>query len=624
MRFHEVLARTALNHVPGTSKRMPLAWTINPYRGCQHACVYCVSPDTLILMGDGRHRPIGDVEVGEEIYGTEIRGVYRRYTRTTVRAKWTTRKRAYRVTLADGTEIVASADHRLLSDRGWKHVRGTMAGRERRPYLTLNNRLVGYGLRGRAVRLPDESVDYRRGYLSGMIRGDGMLFSKDYTMRGRLDRSRQFRLALADMEALERTRAYLDIEGIPTRLRPFHSSSKRPMVAIHTARSDDVARLAIMECAPAIKSQDWYAGFLGGIFDAEGSHSGGILRITNKDPQILSDIGAALTWFAIPYVQEPAKLNGVAAVRVTGGLGAREHFLRTAHPAITRKLEIEGRATKSNSDLRVVCIEDLGVEIEMVDISTGTGDFIANGIVAHNCFARPTHRYLDLDIGTGFEREIVVKVNVVDVLRRELAKPTWTREHVSLGTNTDPYQRAEGRYRLMPGIIEALAESGTAFSVLTKGTLVRRDLPQLVRASEQVEVGLAMSIAVYDDELAAALEPGAPSPRARLDTVRAAADLGLPVTVFLMPVLPYLTDTREHLERAARMAQEAGASRAIYTALHLRPGVKEWFTAWLGREHPELIPKYRIVYAAGAYAQKDYREWLGRKVQPILQAHGLA
>jgi len=239
------------------------------------------------------------------------------------------------------------------------------------------------------------------------------------------------------------------------------------------------------------------------------------------------------------------------------------------------------------------------------------------------CFARPTHRYLDLDIGEGFDREIVVKVNVVEVLRRELAKPTWERPSVALGTNTDPYQRAEGRYRLMPGIIEALADSGTPFSILTKGTLLRRDLPLIARAAQQVPIGLAMSIAVYDEALAASLESGAPSPKARLDTVRAAADLGLPVSVFIMPVLPYLTDTREHLERAARMVKEAGADRAIYTALHLRPGVKEWFLKWLQREHPELVPKYRTVYGGGAYAAKDYREWLGQKIRPILRAHGL-
>ncbi|OJX65189.1 MAG: radical SAM protein [Micrococcales bacterium 73-13] len=240
------------------------------------------------------------------------------------------------------------------------------------------------------------------------------------------------------------------------------------------------------------------------------------------------------------------------------------------------------------------------------------------------CFARPTHRYLDLDIGEGFDRDIVVKVNVAEVLRRELARPTWAHEHVSLGTNTDPYQRAEGRYRLMPDIIDALADSGTPFSILTKGTLLRRDLPRLVRARAQVDVDVSLSIAVYDDALAAELEPGAPSPKARLDTVRAAADAGFAVQVFLMPVLPYLTDTREHLERAAASAKAAGAASAIYTALHLRPGVKELFMDWLARTRPELVPRYRVVYERGAYARKDYREWLGAKVRPILRAHGLA
>jgi DNA repair photolyase len=240
------------------------------------------------------------------------------------------------------------------------------------------------------------------------------------------------------------------------------------------------------------------------------------------------------------------------------------------------------------------------------------------------CFARPTHRYLELDIGEGFDREIVVKVNVAEVLRRELARPTWQREQVSLGTNTDPYQRAEGRYKLMPDIIDALAESGTPFSILTKGTLLRRDLAHLARAREQVDIDISMSIAVYDEALAATLEPGAPSPKARLDTVRAATDAGFAVRVFLMPVLPSLTDTREHLELAAEKVREAGASSAMYSALHLRPGVKELFMAWLAREHPRLVPQYELIYERGAYARKDYRQWLGAKVLPILREQGLA
>src|SRR3954462_15637878 len=138
------------------------------------------------------------------------------------------------------------------------------------------------------------------------------------------------------------------------------------------------------------------------------------------------------------------------------------------------------------------------------------------------CFARGTHEWLELDSGADFDQQIVVKTNVVEVLRRELARSSWKREHVALGTNTDPYQRAEGRYRLMPGVIDALADSGTPFSILTKGTLARRDLPRLADAALAVPIQLAMSIAVFDDELQDAVEPGTPTATARLATVLAA------------------------------------------------------------------------------------------------------
>ncbi|MDN6124333.1 MAG: Rv2578c family radical SAM protein, partial [Brevibacterium sp.] len=213
------------------------------------------------------------------------------------------------------------------------------------------------------------------------------------------------------------------------------------------------------------------------------------------------------------------------------------------------------------------------------------------------CFARNTHRYLDLDSGQDFDRQVIVKVNTPEVLAAEVAKPKWSRELVALGTNTDPYQRAEGRYALMPGIITALAEHGTPMSVLTKGTLLRRDLPLLARAKEDVDIEISMSIAVYDDALQQTIEPGTPTTTARLATVRAAANLGFKVTVFLMPVMPKLTDSMDHLDTALRAIREAGASRVVYGALHLRPGAREWFFAWLEREHPELLPRYRRMYA---------------------------
>jgi DNA repair photolyase len=239
------------------------------------------------------------------------------------------------------------------------------------------------------------------------------------------------------------------------------------------------------------------------------------------------------------------------------------------------------------------------------------------------CYARGTHEWLELDSGADFDQQIVVKTNLAEVLRRELARPSWQREHVALGTNTDPYQRAEGRYRLMPGVIDALARSGTPFSILTKGTLARRDLPLLAAASRDVPIGMGVSLAIWDDDLHTALEPGVPSPRARLELVRAITDAGLPCGVFLAPVLPGLTDSLAHLEAAIGTVAGAGATGVTVVPLHLRPGAREWFTAWLAREHPALVARYKTLYGRGAYVPAEYRSWLARRVAPILARHGL-
>jgi DNA repair photolyase len=239
------------------------------------------------------------------------------------------------------------------------------------------------------------------------------------------------------------------------------------------------------------------------------------------------------------------------------------------------------------------------------------------------CFARPTHTYLDFDAGKDFDSEIVVKVNVAEVLRRELAKPSWKHDPVALGTNTDPYQRAEGRYALMPGIIGALADSGTPFSILTKGSLLRRDLDLLTDAATRVPVDLAMSIAIYDDELQRSVEPGTPSTSARLATVTAVREHGLDCSVFLMPILPYLTDTKAHLDEALRRVKEAGGTSVLFTAMYLKPGVKEWFMLWLEREHPELVGQYRQLYAKSAYPPREYRQWLAARIRPLIARYGL-
>ncbi|TDD27577.1 radical SAM protein [Kribbella turkmenica] len=238
------------------------------------------------------------------------------------------------------------------------------------------------------------------------------------------------------------------------------------------------------------------------------------------------------------------------------------------------------------------------------------------------CFARPTHSYLELDQGDDFDRQIVVKTNVVDVLRRELARPSWSGEQVALGTNTDPYQRAEGRYRLMPGIIEALAGSGTPLSVLTKGTLLRRDLDLLVAAASEVSVGIGVSLALADEELRRVVEPGVPSVRGRLDLIRSIREAGLSCGVMVAPVLPWLTDSADQLDDLFGALADAGATGVTTLVLHLRPGVKEWFMSWLSRERPELVVRYESLYAHGVNAAPSYQSAFEAKVRPLLDKHG--
>lgn len=447
--FHEVAAKTALNKVPGQSN-MPFSWTVNPTRGCLHQCVYCLSPETLILMANGRQKLLRDVVVGDRVVGTQLDGKYRRFVESEVQAKWGTEKPAFRVTLREGTEIVASGDHRFLTDRGWKYVTSSESSTERsgqRPHLTVNNRMMGFGL--------------------GMA-----------------------------PEAYE---------------------------------------------AP---------------------------RETDQTASCL------------------------------------------------------GEEVSTSRELEILSIEPLDGVQKLIDITTSTGDFIANGVVSHNCFARKTHEYLDLDAGRDFDTQIIVKTNVAQVLRAELNRPSWKREHVALGTNTDPYQRAEGRYQLMPGIIRALADSGTPFSILTKGPLLKRDLPLLQEAAQQVPVSVAVSLAVLDPELQQKVEPGTPDPRARLNLIRSITDAGLDCSVLAMPILPWLTDGDERINALHAALAEAGASYVTTGALHLRPGAREWFMQWLAREYPGLVGKYRRIYGGGSYASKEYRHWLADSARAARRRHG--
>src|SRR4051794_18555943 len=378
--FHEVRAKSALNHVPGESA-MPFPWTINPYRGCSHSCVYCLSGDTRVLMANGRQKQIADLRIGDRIVGTERRGSYRHYVTTEVLAHWSTVKPAHRVTLVDGTTIVASGDHRFLTGRGWKYVTGAMSGPSQRPYLTTNDEMLGFG---RTVETLEACEQYRRGYLTGMIRGDAHLKVYRYQRTGRVHGDvHRFRLALADAHGLDRTQDYLARVGISTTRFAFAAATanRRAMNGIRTSSASAVAAVADLIEWPAEPSNAWFRGFLAGIFDAEGSRSRGVLRISNSDPEILDRTRAAVDGFGFDSVlEDQGRANRVCTVRLRGGLVEQLRFIHLVDPAIRRKCSVVDTAVKSKADLRVASIESLDVDIPMYDITTGTGDFIANGV----------------------------------------------------------------------------------------------------------------------------------------------------------------------------------------------------------------------------------------------------
>jgi DNA repair photolyase len=234
------------------------------------------------------------------------------------------------------------------------------------------------------------------------------------------------------------------------------------------------------------------------------------------------------------------------------------------------------------------------------------------------CFARPTHEYLGLNPATDFDRVIVVKVNAVERLRAELAPRRWAGHHLAMGTNTDPYQPAEGKYRLTRGIVDVLSEARNPFSILTKSTLILGDLDRLVDAARRTHVECAVSIGTLDDDVWRETEPGTPRPAERLEAVARLNEAGVPCNVLIAPVLPGLSEAPHQLEAVVHAALDAGAPSVSSVLLHLRPGVRDHYLAALGETHPELVARHEQLYARGAYAAKTERDRVSTRVRDLV------
>jgi len=237
------------------------------------------------------------------------------------------------------------------------------------------------------------------------------------------------------------------------------------------------------------------------------------------------------------------------------------------------------------------------------------------------CFARPTHTYLDFDAGRDFEREIVVKVNAPERLRAELARPSWHGEHIALGTNTDPYQWVEGRYKLMRGIWQAMISARNPASVLTKSPLLLRDLDLMRELNAVTDFTAALSVPTIDERAWRATEPHTPNPRARLEAVAELNRAGIRTGILVAPLMPGVNDDPAQIAEILELAQEAGAVFVRGIALHLRGEVRHVFMQWLQANRPELVGRYRELYRRGAYAPVQERRRLaalleGAQIKP--------
>ncbi|HEX7165887.1 MAG TPA: radical SAM protein [Acidimicrobiales bacterium] len=577
LEFLHVRAKRIVNEVPAAA-HLPFRWTINAYRGCSHSCVYCLAPDTPVLMADGTHRPISELAPGDEIVGTARTGAdasERRFVRTGVVATWRTVRPAWRVRLADGTALVASGDHRFLSTRGWKFVTGDGCGAGDRPHLVPGDSLVASGP---FPEQPKHDDDYRRGYLCAVVRA-----------------------VCTDRRVWVRRSAYLAAAGVAD---PPHPSRG--------------ARMAGLIGWPDEPTESWRKGFLAGAFDAEGTYADGELRLATGEDTAACVIAESLASFGFDLAvsADDGGPYPVTIARVRGGQREHQRFFHLVDPVITPHRTLAGEALDDGvrAGQRVVAIELLGVDIPMCDITTGTGDFVANGVVSHNCFARPTHDYLGLNIGSDFDSKIVVKVNAVERLRAELSAKRWSGDPIAMGTNTDPYQRCEGKYHLTQGIIRVLGERANPFSILTKSTLILRDLPLLAEAAARTDVRVNFSIGTLDPEVWKATEPGTPHPLRRVEAVRKFNDAGIPCGVLVAPLIPGMSDSREHIDAVVAACVDAGAVSIMGIPLHLRKGVKDHFMAWLRGARPDLVAEYERRYR-GSHLPKAEQEAIGALVR---------
>ncbi len=549
-------------------------FSLNPYRGCEHGCVYCLEPDTAVLHADMRWRPIGTVQVGDVIAGFDEHpepGQTRKLQLAVVEAVRWSRRPSQRL-ITERSDVVTTAEHLWLRASGSRWTR--------------TDRLAGGRYLRRLPVVADEAMDgdYRVGYLTGLSLGDGTF---RYQPGWRSNRHgflhSYWRIALADGEPLERVVEYLGCFAVQAETRPFDGgpSSRKPMRKVEIR---SLPKLAVVHgiITADRDTRSYRRGFLAGFFDAEG-HNGDSLRISQKDLTVLERVRAYAASLGFEFVLEP-RPGRASTVRLVGTLADRMRFFAVCRPAIARK--VHGLFGKEmNCEREVIRAVEPGAVTDVVDIQTSTRTFFAAGLATHNCYARPTHEYLGFSAGLDFERRIMVKDDAPALLRASLSSPRWQPQVVALSGNTDCYQPVERRLALTRRCLEVFAEFRNPVGVVTKSALVVRDADLLAELAAHDAAHVCCSVTTLDADLARRMEPRAAQPGKRLEAIAALTAAGVPVAVLIGPVIPGLNDA--DIPRILAAAKAAGARSAAWVLLRLPRPVDALFMRWLDEHFPE-------------------------------------
>ena len=543
--------------------------SVNPYRGCEHSCIYCLVPETPVLHADLVWRALGDVRVGDTLIGFDEHespaGRFRKLGTATVEAVWRSRKPVSRIETASAS-VLATSDHRWLRDDslGWWRTDELLPGRRLRRVPVAN---------GEAI-----DDDYRAGYLSGLSLSSR---GNDLSLR-----QTAWRAAAVNREPLARAVSYLAGFGVDAHLQTADGGADTS----HSVVEVDARSLANRErltklLGNEVESRSYRRGFLAGLFDVDGQN-GASLRIARVDDAIVQRVRCYAGALGFRFQLEPRR-DRMIALRLLGTYADRLRFLSTVAPAALRKLANLGNLMHLARE-PVEAIEPAGMR-DVVDIQTSSGTFFAAGLATHNCYARPSHEYLGWSAGVDFETKILVKHDAPALLRKALDSPKWKPTTIALSGVTDPYQPAERKLGITRGVLAVLAEYRNPVAVITKSWTVTRDVDLLAELASYGAASVAVSVTSLDPSLQRILEPRAAPPKLRLAAIERLAKAGVPVGVMVAPIIPGLTD--HEVPKILAAAASAGAGHAGRVLLRLPHGVKELFEEWLEKHFPDRKAK---------------------------------